>query len=174
MIDRIVRAIRLDWTVFREIADDKDALKEAAIIVAIVSFLSAIGMTAGPSITKIVAGMPVLGFFFNWIVAGVLLGWIGWAILTYLVGSLVFKAGTDIPEMLRVLGYASAPHLLGLLAFIPCVGWIFPIAGAVLALIAGIIAVREAMETDTGNAIITVVISWVIVFAIRALFWFII
>jgi uncharacterized membrane protein len=68
--------------------------------------------------------------------------------------------------MMRVLGYATAPRLLGLLGFIPCIGWIFPIAGWILALIAGVIAIREAMDFDTGNAIITVVISWAAAFVV--------
>jgi hypothetical protein len=43
--------------------------------------------------------------------------------------------------------------------FLPFVGWL-------LALAAGVIATREAMELDTGNAIIIVVISGLIAFAI--------
>ena len=162
MIDRIVRAIRLDWTVFGEIAKDRDALKEAAIIVAIVTFLSAIG-------TGIAAGS--FGAFVGAWIAGIPIGWIGWAIITYFVGTAVFKGETDIPEMLRVLGYASAPYLLGLLRFIPCVGWIFPLIGGLLALVAGIIAVREAMDFDTSNAIVTVIIGWIIVMMIQGVFW---
>lgn len=161
MIDRIVRAIRLDWTVFGEIAKDRDALKEAAVIVAIVTFLSAIG-------TGIAAGS--FGAFVGAWIAGILVGWIGWAIITYFVGTALFKGETDIPEMLRVLGYASAPNLLGLLSFIPCVGWIFPLIGGLLALVAGIIAIREAMDFDTGNAIVTVIIGWIIVMMIQGVF----
>jgi hypothetical protein len=160
MIDRIVRATRLDWTVFREIAEDENATKEAAIIVLIVTFLAALGGAGGLLIARVGAGTAILGFFVDWLVNGVLIGWIGWAILTYFVGSILFKGTSDIPEMMRVLGYASAPRLLGLLGFIPCVGWIFALAGWVLSLIAGIIAVREAQEFETGHAIITVVISW--------------
>ena len=161
MIDRIVRAIRLDWTVFGEIAKDRDALKEAAIIVAIVTFLSAVG-------TGLAAG-SLSAFAGAWI-AGILIGWIGWAIITYFVGTAVFKGETDIPEMLRVLGYASAPNLLGLLRFIPCVGWAFPLIGGLLALAAGIIAIREAMDFDTSNAIVTVIIGWIIVMVIQGVF----
>ena len=161
MIDRIVRAIRLDWTVFGEIAKDRDALKEAAIIVAIVTFLSAIGTGIA---TK------SFGTFFSAWIAGILVGWIGWAIITYFVGTALFKGETDIPEMLRVLGYASAPNLLGLLSFIPCVGWIFPLIGGLLALVAGVIAIREAMDFDTGNAIVTVIIGWIIVMMIQGVF----
>ena len=158
MVDRIVRAIRLDWTVFREIAEDRSALKEAAIIVVVVSLLSAIG-------GGIASGDFVFSFLVNWLVA-MLVGWIGWAVLTYFVGSLLFKGKSDIAEMMRVLGYANAPKLLGLLGFIPCIGWLIALAGWVLALIAGFIAVREAMEFDTVDAIITIAISWVVALAI--------
>ena len=43
MVERVLRAIRLDWTVFRDIAEDESAMSEAAIIVAVVTFLSAVG-----------------------------------------------------------------------------------------------------------------------------------
>jgi hypothetical protein len=162
MIERIVRAIRLDWTVFREIAQDRDAMKEAAIIVVIVSFLSAVGIG--------LAKHSFVSFILDWLIA-ILIGWIGWAVITYLVGTSVFKAETEVPEMMRVLGYANAPYLLGLFGFIPCVGWLFPIAGGILALVAGVLAVREAMDLDTGNAIVTVVISWVIAIVVRGAFW---
>jgi hypothetical protein len=68
------------------------------------------------------------------------------------------------------LGYASAPYLLGLLSFIPCVGPLFPAIGWVLALVAGVLAVREAMDFDTSNAIVTVFIGWIIVVAIKGIF----
>ncbi len=158
MIDRIVRAIRLDWTVFSEIALDRGALKEAALIVAIVSFLSAVG--AG------IARSSFGAFIGDWL-AGILLGWIGWAIITYVVGTRMFNGDTDIPEMLRVLGYANAPTLLGLLGFIRCIGWIFTLVGVLLALVAAILAIREAMDFDTENAIVTAVIGWVIYIAVR-------
>ena len=66
--------------------------------------------------------------------------------------------------MMRVLGYANAPNLLGFFGFIPCVGWLIALIGWILSVIAGVIAVREAMEFDTTKAIITVVVSWVIQF----------
>jgi hypothetical protein len=165
MIDRIVRAIRLDWTVFREIAQDRDAMKEAAIIVAIVTFLSAVGTGLGKQ--------NFGSFIVAWLVA-ILVGWIGWAVLTYFVGTALLKGKTDIPAMMRVLGYANAPHLLELFGFINCIGWAFMVAGWLLSLVAGIIAIREAMDFDTGNAILTAVTSWVIAVAIRAVFWLLI
>ncbi len=162
MVDRIMRAIRLDFTVFREIAEDQAAMTEAAIIVAIVSLMSAIGTFIGSLITDAGFGSALLGFFYTWLISGILLNWIFWAVLTYFVGTTLFQGRTDIPEMMRVLGYANAPNLLGIFGFIPCVGWLIALVGWILSLIAGVIAIREAMEFDSGKAIITVVISWVI------------
>lgn len=169
MVDRIFRAIRLDWTVFREIAEDENAMSQAALIVAVVTFLSSIGTAIGVLIAGEAFGRVVLSFFGDWIINGILVGWIGWAIITYFVGTAMFQGKTDIPEMMRVLGYASAPKLLGLLGFIPCVGWIFPLAGWLLSLIAGVIAVREAMEFETSQAIITVVIGVIVAVVISAI-----
>lgn len=165
MVNRILRVFRLDASVFREVAEDQGAMGQAAIIVIVVTFLAALGTAVGMVFGEAEAGSIILSFFVNWIV-GILIGWIGWAALTYLVGTLLFKGRTDIPEMMRVLGYASAPRLLGILGIIPCLGMIASLAGAIWALIAGVIAIREAMEFNTGNAVITVVISWVIAFVI--------
>jgi hypothetical protein len=158
MLQRILRAIRLDPTVFREVADDQNAMKEAAIIVVVVTLLSAIGSA--------VASGNFVGTLLVNLLAGIVVGWIGWAAITYFVGKTMFKGQTDIPEMMRVLGYASAPKFLGILGIIPCVGWIGVVAGWILSLIAGVFAIREAMELDTTNAVITMVISWVIAFVI--------
>jgi hypothetical protein len=169
VLDRIIRAIRLDPTVYREVAEDQNAMTEAAIIVVVVTLLAAIGSAIGLLIAKAGAGAAILSFFNSWLISGILIGWVGWAVLTYFVGTTLFKGKTDIPEMMRVLGYASAPRLLGIFGIIPCLGWIASLVGAILSLIAGVIAIREAMEFDTGNAIITVAISWVIALVVSLL-----
>ncbi|MBN1659367.1 MAG: YIP1 family protein [Anaerolineae bacterium] len=158
MIDRILRAIRLDPNVYREIAEDENAMGEAAIIVIVVTLLSALG-------SAFAAESFFVSLIVSWLMS-VIVGWIGWAVLTYFIGAKLFGGRSSIPEMMRVLGYASAPQLLGVLGFIPCLGWLASLIGAILALIAGIIAVRESMEFDTGKAVLTVLIAWVIAFAI--------
>jgi len=154
MVNRILRAIRLDSTVYREIAEDPNAMSQAAIIVVIVAILSSLGSAIGSGSFFLILIVTLL--------TAILVNWILWAVLTYFVGTTFFKGKTDIPEMLRVLGYANAPNLLGLFGFIPCVGWIIALIGAILSFIAGFLAVREAMEFDTANAIVTVLISWLI------------
>ena len=164
MIARIIRVFKLDSSVFREIAEDKGAMMQAAIIVVVVSLIGALAMAISAVITDV--GSPV-GSFITTLLSGILLSWILWAVLTFAVGVFLFKGKTDIPEMLRVLGYANAPALLGIFAIIPCLGWIAVLAGAILSLIAGVIAVREAMEFDTVKAIVTVVIAWIVSFGIN-------
>lgn len=158
MFDRILRAIRLDPTVYREIAEDEGAMSQAAIIVVVVTLLSAIGSSVG-------TGNFIVSMLVSWITS-IVIGWIVWAALTYFVGSKLFQGRSSIPEMMRVLGFASAPRLLGIFGVIPCLGWIAALAGAILALVAGFFAVRESMEFDSTKAILTMLISWVISFAI--------
>jgi len=89
-----------------------------------------------------------------------------WAYVTYFVGTRLFGGTADAGELLRVLGYASGPRALGVLSFIPCVGWVFGLVGAVWSLVAGVIGVREALDFDTTKAILTVIIGWVVVLVI--------
>jgi len=152
MVERIVRIIRLDFSVFKEIEADPDATAEAAIIVAITSVLSALG----PAIRS----STFLRVFVGGLASG-LIGWLVWAAVAYLVGKTLFESRGTLDNMLRVLGYANAPRFLGILAVIPCIGWLGPLAGAIMALVAGVMAVSEGLDLDTGQAIIVAVVGWI-------------
>jgi len=157
MVQRIMRIFKLDKTVFPEIAADPKATTEAGIIVVAVSLLA--GIATGAQ-----------GKFFNgliWeLIAGVVLGWLLWAIITFFVGTTLFQGKTTIEAMLRVLGYASAPRVLSIFGLIPCIGWIPALIGGILSLVAGFIAIREAMQFDTGKAVITVLVGWLVYFVL--------
>ena len=86
-----------------------------------------------------------------------------WAYVTYFVGTNFFGGTADPGEMLRVLGYAQTPQLLGLLSFIPCVGPLISLAASILSLVAAVIGIREALDFDTGKAILTTIIGWVVI-----------
>jgi Yip1 domain len=154
MFDRILRAVKLDSSLFREVAARPDLIGEAAIIVVIVAIFSGAGSM--PGVTN-----PVLTFGLH-VVSSILLGWLLWSILAYFIGTNIFHGNSSLDAMLRTLGYANAPNLLGILGVIPCIGWIFAVAGAILSLIAGIIGIREAMKFSTGDAVITAIIGWLI------------
>ncbi len=157
MIDRIMRVIKLDFPVFKEIESDSKATTEAAIIVVITTLLSAFGSAVGS------------GRFFSAFISEVfsgIVGWVAWAVVAYFVAKSLFSGKGTLEGMLRVLGYANAPRLLGILGIIPCVGWIGTLAGGILALIMGFMAIREGMDLDAGQAIIVIVvgaIAWIVV-----------
>jgi hypothetical protein len=163
MIDRVIRAVKLDKDFYNEAERDTSLNQEALLIVIIVSLASAIGSFISGIISGEIGGALLSAVLTIVIGIG---GYYLWAYVTLFVGKQFFQGDADMGEMLRTLGYAHAPRLLGLLSFIPCVGAIFALAGFVLSLIAAVIAIREAMDFDTGKAVITAIIGWAIVLVI--------
>jgi hypothetical protein len=157
MIDRIIRAIRLDPTLYRQVADDEQYTNEAFLIVLIVSLFSAAGAAIGAAMGD---GRPVVTFFTS-LFSTILLGWLLWAVIAYFVGT-ALEGKSSVMEMARTLGYANAPQLLGVFVFIPCIGWLVAIAGVLLSLAAGVIAIRESMEFDTTKAVVTAVLGFIV------------
>ena len=166
MFGRMKRAVMLDASLYEEVEHDTSLNQEALLIVIATAIASGIGALIGGIIGGNV-GKAFLSALMS-VVAGVVNYYI-WSYVTLWVGTNFFDGTADAGEMLRVLGYAHTPQLLGLLGFIPCVGWVFVLAGLVLSLIAAVIAIREALDFDTGKAVITAVIGWVIVVVINVI-----
>ncbi len=154
MIERMMRAIRLDRTVFRQVADTPALTNEAVIVAVIVSVIASLGALFGRGSSLFV--------FVGQLVNNLLFGWILWALIAYFVGSTFFHGRSSPVEMIRTLAYAGVPRLLGVFGFIPCVGWILSLAGWLLSIIAGVVAIRESMEFDTTKAVITAVLGFLL------------
>jgi hypothetical protein len=167
MIDRVRRAAMLDVGLYQEVEADTSLNQEALIVVVLASIAAGIGGLVG----SLLLGGNVGPGFVALIVAAVLgvVNYYIWSYLTYFVGTSLFDGTADPGELLRVLGYASGPRVLGVLSFIPCVGWVFGLGGAIWALVAGVIAVREALDFDTTKAILTVIIGWVVILVITTI-----
>ncbi len=162
MIERIFRAIRLDKNFYREVADDSTLDTESTVLVILVAIIASLG-----SLTRTDGSWLVyLGAVAN----SVLLGWLLWAVVAWFVGKNVLDGEGSLSGMLRGLGYASAPRLLGVLGGLPFIGWIFGLAAGILSLIAGIIAIREGMSVDTGKAIIIALLGALFYIAVSVLF----
>jgi hypothetical protein len=158
IVDRMIRAARLDNNLYEEVEADTTATRQAALVVVIVAVASAIG----GAIAGAMAGDAgaILGSLIGGIVSG-LLGWVVWSYITYFVGTSLF-GGTATPgEMLRTIGFANSPGVLNVLSFIPIVGGIISLVVFFWLLAAGIIAVRQALDFSTGKAIMTAVIGWI-------------
>lgn len=168
MIERIVRVVKLDATVYEEIEQDEAANVEAAIIVGVASLLTALGSALAVWMAGARFGTG-LGTFFISLISGIALNWLLWAYLTMLVGTKLFGGEATFQEMARTLGYANAPRVLGILGAFTCLGPIIGLVAWVLSLITGFFAVREALDLPTDKSIITMVISGVIIFVLSFL-----
>jgi len=161
MFNRAMRAAMLDVNLYEEAEANTQLTQEALMVVILVSIASGIGNFLAGILNGSI-GSALLGLILA-VVLGVVSYYI-WAYVTYFVGTNLFDGTADVGELLRTLGYASGPRVLGVLAFIPCLGGLAGLAGAIWALVAGVVAVRQALDFDTTKATLTVVIGWVIVF----------
>ena len=149
MFNRIIGVFKLDVKTFEDIEHDETATGQAAIVVALVALLAGVGSGLGAQIGE---GSFLKSFLFTLVWAFV--GWFLWSAVSYFVGTRLFGGQATLNEMLRVIGYAQAPQLLGI---IPCIGGL---VGAIWALIAGFIAIRQGLDLDNTKAFLTALIGF--------------
>jgi hypothetical protein len=65
--------------------------------------------------------------------------------------------------LLRTIGFAQTPGVLHVLGIMPVLGGIIRFGVAMWVLIAGIIAIRQALDVSTGKAILTAGLGWLII-----------
>jgi hypothetical protein len=148
-VERLLGALRLDPATFDEIEHDRGALGQAAGVVALGGVAAAIG-AAGE-------GVGAIG--------GVLGALVGWAIsvgFIWLVGVFVMEHTSDYSELLRTLGFASAPQLLLVVAGIPLLGAIVALVAFIWGLAAWVVAARQALDVSTGRAVVVCVLAWIV------------
>lgn len=154
LLRRMKGAAMLDVGVYEEVEADESATTQAAIVVAIVAVAGAIG-GAGEGGAGIIGG-----------VIAAIVGWLLWAGITYLIGDKLFGGTATWGELLRTIGFAQAPGVLYVLAIIPILGWVVRVVVALWVLVAGIIAIRQALDFSTGKAVLTALLGWLAVMVV--------
>lgn len=149
LVQRMMGAATLNVATYEEVEADRTATGQAAIVVAIVAVASAIG-AAEAGVGAAIGGL-VAAF----------VGWLIWSGITYFVGTTFFGGTADWGELLRTLGFAQSPGVLYVLGFIPVLGGLIRLAVMIWILIAGIIAIRQALDFSTGKAVLTAIIGWI-------------
>ena len=153
-ISRIIRACKLDVSLYEEVEADKSATLQAASVVVLSSLAAGIGSISLGATNFLMA--PLLS----------LVSWYIWAYLIYLIGVKLFpEANTksDHGELLRTIGFSSAPGLIRVFGFTPEIMSITFIGSGIWMLVAMVIAVRQALDYEsTWRAIGVVVIGFLV------------
>lgn len=173
MFGRALRAAKLDVTLYKEVEADTSLNREALMVVIIAVLLSFFGSVVGAIFSSVLGGIfgAQIGFG-TLLVAAVVaaiwtaIGYYIWSYLTWFIGTRFFGGTAEPGELMRTIGYAYAPQWLNVLNFIPCVGGLLSIVVSIWSLVAGIIAIREALDFDTGKAVITAIIGWLVIFVV--------
>lgn len=154
--DRMIRAVAADRELFEEVEHDPSATTEAMAVVALVAVAGGFGSLIG----LLAAGRPgaaVLG-----LVVGVATQLIGWAVfsgVTYFIGSRLFDATATWEEVLRTLGFAYTPMLVGFIGWIPVLGGLIVFLAALWTLYLAYVAIRTALDITAAKTIATIVLS---------------
>ena len=149
IVDRMRGAAMLDVATYEEVEHDEQATGQAAVVVLIVAICTAIGAISRGGAGILVAPITAI------------VGWLVWAGVTYLIGDKMLGGTATWGELLRTLGFAQAPGVLMIFGIIPLLGGLVRAIVAVWLLVAGVIAIRQALDFSTGKAVVTGLLGWV-------------
>jgi hypothetical protein len=155
---RLIGAIKLDAGIYEEIEHDPTAMGQAVAVVVLAALATGIGGMRSPGAPGLVAD-----------VIGGLLGWLTSTAVIWLIGVRFMKCTSDYAELLRTLGFASAPRLITVIGSIPIIGVLALFAGGIAGLVAYVIAVRQALDVTTGRAILVCVLAYLVGIAVVVL-----
>ena len=153
--DRVLRAMKLDAALYEEVEADKGAMNQAMGTVVLASFAAGIGAVGSAGIGGLLSGTLTALF-----------AWFAWSYVTYLIGTKLMpeeKTEADLGELLRAIGFSSAPGLIRVFGIIPGLTEIVFLLSGIWMLIAMVIAVRQALDYEsTARAIGVCLIGWIV------------
>ena len=158
---RLFGAAALDVVIYEEVEADRGATVQAAVVVIVSSLaagLGAYGLT-GRSGAALVTGALVWS-------ALALVGWAAWALLVFEIGGRLMptpKTRVDVTQLLRTIGFSTAPGFLCILGIMPSVARPAFVLAVVWMLVSMVVAVRQALDYEsTARAIAVCAIGWLL------------
>jgi len=159
LIDKMIRAAKLDAQLYEEVEKDTEATKEAFLVVLIGAICNGIGSVGIVGAKGLIIGL----------LSGII-GWLLWSVIIFLIGVKIFKHTSDIGELLRCLGFAYSPNVLSILGIIPIIGFIIRFIVSIWVLITFIVAVRQALDCGTERAIFISILGFIAFWIISFVF----
>ena len=166
LLDRMIRAARLDASLYEEVEKDATATNQALLVVVVASVCSGIGASIAGALT---GGLGALGVGLVVGVVAALVGWFVWSFVTYFIGTRLLKGPqteATYGQLLRCIGFSDSPRVLGILVFIPVIGVGISLLASIWSLVAMVVAVRQALDFSTGRAIATCIVGFIVVLII--------
>ena len=141
-VNRIIRACKLDVSLYEEVEADKAGTLQAAIVVV----LSIIALGVGTFFTY-----GSFNILINVIipVSSALAGWFVTSLLIYFVGAKLFpeeNTQSNLGELLRAIGFSYSPGLIRIFGFNQDLLVITFYGSGIWSVIAMVIAVRQALD----------------------------
>ncbi len=142
--ERLYGALTLDAAVFEEVQHDARSMAQAAGVVGLAAVARGLGF----------------GDIFHSLVAG-FVGWVVAAAAVWIIGVKILEHRSDYPELLRTVGFATAPRVLLVLGILPLgplrpLLWLFVLF---LMVIAFVVAVRQALDVTTDRAVFVCLVA---------------
>jgi Yip1 domain len=164
LVDRMLRAAKMDAALYEEVEADTQATGQAAGVVILSSIAAGIGSLTSEGGVGIIIGTLTA-----------LIGWYIWAYMTYFIGTRFLaepQTHATPGELLRTIGFASTPGILRVVGIIPGLTGIVFIVAAIWMLAAMVIAVKQALDYQSMlRAVGVCAIGWVVQMLIIALFF---
>ena len=152
LLNRIYRAIKIDPELYEEVEHDKSATLQAAIVVVLSSLAAGVGAIH----------LGASNFFLGPLVS--LASWYFWAFLIFIVGTKLFpdkETKSDHGELLRAIGFSSAPGLIRIFGITPELMTVTFIGSSFWMLVCMVVAVRQALDYKSlWKAFGVVVLCW--------------
>lgn len=158
ILKQAIRAAAFDSRVYKAIADSPEAVFRSLLVVALAAIAFGLGIRTvaiegrdeGPTM------LMLLGF------ATVITGWLLWATVVYLLGTLLLGGKAKHRDLMRSMGIAYGPGLLLAFVAVPNLGGTIVLFPQLWMLAAGVVAVRETQGYGTFRAIGPTGIGWVL------------
>ena len=135
--NRVFRAIKIDVDLYEEVERDKSATFQAGLVVVLSSIAAGVGALQLGASNFLIA--PVLS----------LISWYVWAYIIYFVGVKLFpdkNTKSDHGELLRTIGFSSAPGLIRIFGITPDLMTVTFIGSAFWMLACMVVGVRAALD----------------------------
>lgn len=150
-VNRMVRAAKLDRSLYEEVEADTGAMGQAVGVV-VLSAVAA-GLGAGRGLGGLLVGS-----------VAALVSWYVWAYLIYWIGAKLLpepETRANHGELLRCLGFASSAGLLRVLGVVPGLRGLAFLVAAIWMLVATVVAARQALDyRSTWRAVGVCTIGW--------------